>query len=116
MSEKRNAEIIDAVLRKVSHVIYNTYIDPNDSEYQGINPDTIYNTIQDIPDTLRCTHIFTKGKRKDNVCNVVLCTHHEKPELKDVTDEVLAKVLNDSLLVSNVEQSKRDLGIHIKTV
>jgi hypothetical protein len=109
MYEKRTAEILEAVLQKVAREIYNTYIIHLDEK--SITIDSVYETIKDIPDTLRCTHIFEKGTKKDQLCNVVLCTNHKPPKLSDITDEVLVNLLNMSILEANVEESRRELGL-----
>lgn len=77
MSEKRTEEILNAVLKKVSKVVYDVYVDKDCSD--NITPDSVYDTIKNIPESLHCPFVFTKGKKKDKVCNVVLCPHHINP-------------------------------------
>ena len=66
---KRTEKIILEVLERVSNVIGNRY---------RIDPTQLMDLIKDIPDSLHCTYVLTKGKRKGNVCNVALCPHYEQ--------------------------------------
>lgn len=92
MSEKRSKKIMDAVLERVSDVISHRY---------NINKNDIIDNIKNIPESFKCNHTLTKGKRKGQSCGVVLCSHHPEQEYK------LHKVNNiddmkDDITVQNV--------------
>ena len=80
MSNQRTVDdMLDEVLRKVSTRIYKIYIEDYIDNYPDVvNPETIFTAIKDVPDSLRCTHVFKKEKQKDKVCNVVLCPYHKE--------------------------------------
>ena len=54
---KRTEKIILEVLERVSNVIGNRY---------RIDPTQLMDLIKDITDSLHCTYVLTKGKRKAN--------------------------------------------------
>lgn len=110
MSDKRIAAILDEVLRRVSVIVYNVYVDKDSPD--NITPESVYECIKNIPDSLHCTHIFNKGKKKDQVCNVVLCPHHlDEEEQNIIPDEVIADVLNDSILTANVDKTREEIRL-----
>ena len=119
---KRTEKIILEVLERVSNLIGNRY---------RIDPTQLMDLIKDIPDSLHCTYVLTKGKRKGNVYNVALCTHHEQKsvgqevlfETKENTpiyisdeeleygDATLREIIAESIMYANVNKSRREQGI-----
>ena len=119
---KRTEKIILEVLERVSNVIGNRY---------RIDPTQVMDLIKDIPDSIHCTYVLTKGKRKGNVFNVALCPHHEQKsvgqevlfETKENTpiyisdeeleygDATLREIIAESIMYANVDKSRREQGI-----
>ena len=68
MSKKRTEKITTEVLKRVSIVISDIY---------NIDEKDIIDHIKNIPESLKCNFTLTKGKRKGQICGVILCPHHQ---------------------------------------
>ena len=67
MTSQKTEEILEYVLDKSAELI---------SDVIGANYEVIREILERVPNDIKCQHIFTKGKRKGDKCEVILCPHH----------------------------------------
>ena len=66
MASKRTDKVVTAVIENIVMAVAGKY---------NIN---IRELVENVPKSLECGYILTKGKRNGKKCGVVLCVHHKR--------------------------------------
>jgi hypothetical protein len=78
MTSKRTEKVVTSVIDKVISTVSIKY---------NIDVGDLRSLLNDIPGSLECGYLFTKGKRRGEKCGVVLCVHHKADDVWSNIDE-----------------------------
>lgn len=84
MTSKRTEKVVTSVIDKVISAVSIKY---------NIDVGNLRSLLNDIPGSLECGYLFTKGKRRGEKCGVVLCVHHKADDVWSNIDETKKKIV-----------------------